>query len=139
MRTWELWGGAISDTDYVPRTGILDAQKEFVEKADLGNKDVVFTNITDKGYRCRMAAWRTGKQLLLQPFFAKADRKFSSKEVLASARIASHRSGNERAVKVAKRSGKIARGALGPENLANLDDLWLCWVFQANFMYKPVL
>ena len=108
-------------------------------EVDEGNKDIKFTNITDKGYRCRMAAWRTGKQLLLQPFFAKADRKFSSKEVLASAKIASHRSGNERAVKVAKRAGKIARGAVGPDSFEDLDDLWLCWGFQANFMYQPVL
>lgn len=86
-----------------------------------------------------MATWRSGKQLLPQPFFAKADRKFSSKEVLSSAKIASHRSGNERAVKVAKQSGKIAHGAVGPESLEDIDDMWLSWGFQANFMHQPVL
>jgi len=123
---------------YVPRSGIFDAQTEFVDEVNVDDSDVKFTNITDKGYRCRMAAWRSGKQQLLQPFFAKADRKFTSKEVLQSATIASHRSGNERAVNVGKRSGKIARGAENHDDLADLDDLWLCWGFQANFMFRPI-
>ena len=90
MGTWELWGGAISDTDYVPKSGLFEEQEKFVEEYDLKYSDVKFTNVADKGYRCRMAAWRSGRQLLLQPFFAKVDKKFSSKEVLHSAKIASH-------------------------------------------------
>ena len=121
MGTWELWGGAISDTDYVSKSGIFDAQTDFVEKHDKADADVKHTNVT-----------------LLQPFFAKADRKFSTREVLHSAKIASHRSGNERAVNVAKRSGKIARGAECHEDLGDIADLWLCWGFQANFMFRPI-
>jgi hypothetical protein len=43
-------------------------------------RELAFTNVLDKGYRCVLAAWRAGGQLLLQPFFAKSDRKFSSNE-----------------------------------------------------------
>jgi hypothetical protein len=63
-----------------------------------------FTNIVDKGYRCGMAAWRAGKQLVLQPVFAKSDTK---QQVHCSANVAADRSGNERAVKMAKHSALI--------------------------------
>ena len=43
----------------------------------------------------------------------------------AGASIAADRVGNERGVNVSKRCG--------------FNDVWLCWSFQANFMYSPVL
>jgi hypothetical protein len=56
-------------------------------------RELAFTNILDKGYRCVLAAWRAGGQLLLQPFFAKSDQKFSNNEVLLSGAVATdHRS-----------------------------------------------
>lgn len=54
-------------------------------------------------------------------------------------RRSTHRSGNERAVNVAKRAGVIQRGAHSTESLDGVADTWLVWGFQANFMYKPVL
>jgi hypothetical protein len=32
---WDLWLGAMSDTEYFERSGILESQKEFQEKFDL--------------------------------------------------------------------------------------------------------
>jgi hypothetical protein len=68
------------------KCGIDEFQKRFVELLDssTGGKNLPFTNILDKGYQSILAAWRTGGQVLLQSFFAKSDRKFSSREVLLS-------------------------------------------------------
>ena len=89
---WDLWLGAMSDTEYFERSSILESQKEFQEKFDLLSVLLSFTNILDKGYCSVLAAWRASGQLLLQPFFAKSDRKFMSKEVLLSAAVATDRS-----------------------------------------------
>ena len=137
MGGWELHLGAISDTAYFENSGLLSEQLEF-QKND-SSSDLSFTNILDKGYRSILAAWRAGGQLLLQPFFAKSDRKFTSKEVLLSAAVASDRSANERAVKRMKCSGMISRGIHQSEGLEMMADLWIAWGFQCNFMYKPVL
>jgi len=93
----------------------------------------------DKGYRCALAAWRGGRQLMLQPDFARSDRRFNSREVLRSGAIASHRSGNERAVNVMKRSARIRRGLEKHQDPAIIADAWLAWGFQVNFMCGPVL
>ena len=135
----DLWLGAVSDTEYFERSGILESQKEFQEKFDLLSVLLSFTNILDKGYCSVLAAWRAGGQLLLQPFFAKSDRKFTSKEVLLSAAVATDRSANERAVRIMKCSGMLRRGIHHRQNLKQVADLWLAWGFQCNFMYKPVL
>ena len=82
----------------------LSTCRAFVERFDKG---IPFTNIVDKGYRCIMAAWRVGKQLFLQPAFARSDRKFNTREVNRSSTVASDRSGNERAINVAKRAGVL--------------------------------
>ena len=49
------------------------------------------------------------------------------------------RSGNERGVNVAKRPGYIRAGFDIKQNPVVFNDVWLCWAFQANFMYEPVL
>jgi hypothetical protein len=59
MGTWELWTGAISDTEYQTRSGVFEFMQWFVDHFDKG---IPFTNIIDKGYRCIMATWRAGKQ-----------------------------------------------------------------------------
>jgi hypothetical protein len=100
--------GAISDMDYFERGGILEEQEEF-QKWDTSSL-LAFINMLDKGYRCNLAAWRKGGQLLLQPVFAKSDRKFNSREVLVSGAVASHQSGNERAVERMKESNFVCRG-----------------------------
>ena len=108
MGTSELpvWAGAISDTEYQTRSGVFEYMymQWFVDHKDKG---IPFTNIVDKGYRCIMAAWRAGKQLFLQPAFARSDRKFNTREVNRSSTVASDRSGNDRAVNVAKRAGVL--------------------------------
>mmetsp|Transcript_42179 Transcript_42179/g.119287 ORF Transcript_42179/g.119287 Transcript_42179/m.119287 type:complete len:88 (+) Transcript_42179:153-416(+) len=86
-----------------------------------------------------MAAWRAGKQLLLQPTFAKSDAKFNSEQVKRSAEVAADRSGNERAVKVAKYSAMIKRGLEENQDPRMLADAWLVFGFQSNFMYKSVM
>jgi hypothetical protein len=51
LGTWSLWAGAISDTDYMHSSGILEAQREFVE-ACKAHPNQPFTITSDKGYRC---------------------------------------------------------------------------------------
>ena len=138
MGTWELWAGCISDSDYQVRAGVLVALEQFVKECSL-HSDIPFTLILDKGYRIVLAAWRAGRQLTLQPDFAKSDRRFTSREVLRSAAVASDRSGNERAVNVAKRAGRISRGLQPHQQPRIIADSWSAWGFQANFMYKRVL
>ena len=65
-------------------------------------------------------------------------RKFSTKETLRAASVAADRSGNERAVRVAKMSAYIKRGTALHKNVDRLCDVWLAWSWQANFMFKPV-
>ena len=116
MGDYELWLGAISDTEYFELSGLLKEQEQF-QSWDNATHEILFTNILEEGYRSILTAWRSGGQLLLQPFFAKSDEKFASREVLLSAAVASNRSGNERAVNV------IKRGALGEKinQTKNLD------------------
>jgi hypothetical protein len=135
---WELWLGAVSDSDYQEKSGLLQFQHAFQQEGD-PTSNLFFTNILDKGYGCILAAWRSGGQLLLQPFFARSNRKFSSREVLLSGAVASDRSGNERAVNRLKCSNMIARGIHQTQDLPRFADLWIAWGFQCNFMFKPVL
>ena len=130
--------GGISDTEYMSRSGVFSYQERFV-KACSAFSNIKFTSIVDKGYRCVLAAWRAGRQLLLQPAFARSDRKFNSDEVLTSAAVASDRSANERAVNVAKRAGFLSRGVDSAQDVGTVADVWLAWSFQCNFMFKPVL
>jgi hypothetical protein len=136
LGTWELWAGAISDTEHQTRSGVFEYMQCFVDDFDKG---IPFTNIVDKRYCCIMAAWRVGKQLFLQPAFAGSDRKFNTREVNRSSTVASDRSGNERAVNVAKRADVLKRGLRPNESPEVIADAWLAWGFQATFMYKPVL
>jgi len=134
-----LWTGAVSDTQYLEECGILEEQRLYAEMDTASGEDVIpFTNITDKGYRCVMAAWKNG-QFLLQPTFHRSDQKIGSKGLLTSATIASDRGGNERAVRVCKYSNLIKRGLQKNGDPAIFNEYWLTWSFQANFMYRPVL
>lgn len=75
----------------------------------------------------------------MQPVFAKSDEKFRSDDMLASASVAADRSGNERGVNRCKYSGWIKRGLRPNSCPKRLDNVWLAWSFQTNFMYEPVL
>ena len=134
MGTHELYPGAMSDSKYLNETGIFDEQAEF-QKADGGTP---FINEVDRGFRSCLAAWRKG-QFILQPNFMKSDGKFTTGEVLRSASIAADRSGNERAVRVAKMSAYVKRGLTTHNDHERLADVWLAWSFQANFMFRSVV
>lgn len=138
MGTFELWVGAVTDSDYFERSGILTQQKNYIPMYDSENKHINWMNILDKGYRVTSAAWRAGGQFILQPSFAKSDKKFSTLETLRSAAIAADRAANERAVRLSKMSGQLKAGITGNKSLERLSDVWLTWSFQCNFLYKPV-
>ena len=59
--------------------------------------------------------------------------------MLAAASEAADRSGNERAVKLAKKSGLLKRGLKPRASPIRLNNAWMSWSFQVNFMYAPVL
>lgn len=135
----DLWLGAVSDSDYNRRAGYLDKQTEF-QSVDLVEGEIVpFLNIYDKGYRAKMAALRNGKQLVLQPDWAKSDEKFNRIQTISSASVASDRGGNERSVNVCKRAGFIRRGFKHNMCPINFNTAWKTWAFQSNFMFKPIL
>jgi hypothetical protein len=134
LGTWEFFPGAMSDSKYMNETGILEMQKTFADN----DGGLPFTNILDRGYRSTRAAWRQG-QFVLQPTFAKSDKKFSTRDVLRAASVAADRSGNERAVRVSKMSAYVKRGTAQHKNMVRLCDAWLAWSFQSNFMFEPIL
>lgn len=138
LGTFDLWVGAVSDTEYMKRSGILTQQQEFLDN-ESDNKNINWINILDKGYRVGAAAWQAGGQLVLQPSFAKAEQKFSSHETIRSAGIAADRSANERAVNRCKGCGYLQSGIKTSTDYTRISNVWLAWSFQANFMYKPVL
>ena len=133
---YEIFPGAISDTDYLDQSLILDEQKVFQEN----DGGVPFYNILDRGYRSTQAAWRRG-QFVLQPTFVKSDRKFNTEETIQSSRIAADRSGNERAVRLCKTCNFLRNAEKGfkMKEVNRLCDVWLAHSFQINFMYKSVM
>ena len=59
-------------------------------------------------------------------------------ETSPNASVVANRHGNERGVNVSKRCG-YNKGFLPEMDACTFNDVWLCWSFQANFMYSPVL
>jgi hypothetical protein len=139
MGTEELFVGGISDTDYVLKAKILEKQQTYMEQPFAGDKSINWIIVCDKGFRISTTAIRTGGQVVIQPCFAKSDEKFEDTETLLGAAIASDRSGNERAVRVMKLSKFIKSGLQPNESAERLSDVWLCWGFMSNFVYKSVL
>ena len=128
----------MSDSNYHSNADYLEAQEEF-QKVDLvHDESVKFMNILDIGYRAR-AVNEAHNQLTAQPVFAKSDQRFKGRDTLYSSSVASDRGGNEQTVNVSKRCGIIARGFQPGTDPSMFNDVWLCWMFQANFMYCPVL
>ena len=134
-----LWVGATSDTHYQEHTHIFERQEQFAQNDLVEGEIIPFTAVLDKGYRVNLPAWRAGKQQIHQPIFAKSDRKFRGRETIKSADIATDRSGNERAVNRCKESGFIKRGIPKNGSPKLMDDVWLAWSYQTNFMFEPVL
>jgi hypothetical protein len=138
MGTYDLWMGAVSDSDYFTRSGILQEQQSFLLTYDKHNEEITWVKVLDKqGYRVGDAAWRVAGQFVLKPSFGKYDKKFNTFQTVRSA-VASDRGGNERAVRLSKLSGYFGNGVKPNVSLDSLADVWLCWSFCCNFMYKPV-
>jgi hypothetical protein len=79
-----------------------------------------------------------GKQLVVQPTFSKNEERFRAYDTLRSAAIAAVRAGNEWSVRYAKQSKLIKNGLKPNDNCTRLCDIWICWGFQVNFMFRPV-
>jgi hypothetical protein len=124
------------DTKNLSESGILELQQNFVENDD--TSDLTFTNIVSKGYHCVIAGLMKG-QYLLQPMFARSDHHLTTEDILTLTAIAKDRARNECTVNTCKQSGVIKCGLLHHGSPAALDDTWLAWSFQANFMFCPVL
>ena len=60
-------------------------------------------------------------------------------QVLTSADIATDRGANERAVRLSKQSGYINRGIQPAGSPLRMDNAWISWSFQCNFMFENVL
>jgi hypothetical protein len=83
-------------------------------------------------------AWHAGQQMVLQPSFAKAHKKFNTYETLYSGAIAHDRLANARAVRLSKASLFLSDGLMQNEDHVCWCNVWLSWGFQINFMYRPV-
>ena len=75
----------------------------------------------------------------MQPVFSESDKKFTPMQVVYSAKVATDRSGNERAVHYSKLSEHLKAGLPTHGSPVLFDNLWLAWNFQVNFMYKRVI
>lgn len=137
--THDLFPGAISDTNYMIKSGAIKLHDKYLQKYDSDNKEIKFHILMDKGYRITYQAHEEGGQMVIQPNFAKSDERFSAFQTMRSAAVATDRSGNERAVKYMKHCEYISSGLKAGEDSRRLADVWLCWGFQQNFLYKPVL
>ena len=140
--------GRISDTEYHKVSGYLEDQRDF-QNADLvtvlpetpeDTEVILWSNVLDKGYQYRAATWRCGKQRTFQPVFGNSDQNFKDRDTIMSGSMNSKRSGNEWGVNISKRPGCIKEGFkvnMDPHVVFN--DVWLCWAFQANFIYYPAV
>ena len=129
--------GAITDTDYIKQSTILEKQQQFSTEYD-NNVDVPWYNVLDRGYRVTHETWKVGKQHVYQPTFASGTKRFTGSETLRSGATAAVRSGNERAVNIIKHSHYLSNGLRPFESVNDLCNVWLSWGFQVNFMYEGV-
>ena len=136
--THDLWMGAVTDSEYLTRSGILQEQMDFVEDEDGLFPEIPFTNITDKGFRITAEAFNHGNQLVLQPPFMRSDRRFLGEQTVEAAAIATIRSANERAVNRIKQCHFVKQGLLESENVERVSAVFLTFGFQCNFMFQPV-
>ena len=130
--------GAISDSDYITKSKILESQQQFSTNYDSSSVNVPWYNVLDRGYRVTHEAWKVGKQHVYQPTFANGTKRFTGSQTIRSGATAAVRSGNERAVNIIKNSHYLRNGLRPFESVVDLCDVWLAWGFQVNFMYKGV-
>ena len=69
----------------------------------------------------------------------RSDRRFRGTATIFAGTVARDRSGNERGVRVVKRSGMFHRGFKPGMDAERFQNAWRVWAFRANFMYLPVL
>ena len=133
-----LTTGACPDSLHIKIVKTLEQQEEF-QKYYLDGTEIkrMFINTFDKGYRLSIEAAHLN-QVCLQPHFAKSDSQFSRHKLLSSGAVSYLRSGNERNVKQMKRL-RIAQQGIPSVNfdLTRLDNIWIAWGFQVNFMHQP--
>ena len=134
-----LWGGGVSDSQYNKKEGYLEAQAKFVETDLVDGKKLTFVNILDRGYRAKRDAWEAGMQLAVQPPSARSDRRFRGTTTIFAGTVAHDRSGNERGVRVVKRSGLFHRGFKPGMDAERFQNAWRVSAYRANFIYKSVL
>jgi hypothetical protein len=134
--TSELFVRAISDTDYFQKAKILETQQSYLTTHD--NNNISWTIVCDQGFLITLAAFRCGGQIVIQPTFSRGySERFTDIETLFTGGVARDRSGNERAVRNMKLSGYITDCLLPNESVDRMADVWLCWGFQTNFLYRP--
>ena len=85
------WPGGVSDSVYNEKAKYLDEQHHFQQTDLVVSGEVIpFKNVYDKGYSgAKLAAWRSGHQLVLRPAFKTSDRRFTTFELISSASVAS--------------------------------------------------
>ena len=133
----KMWTGAVEDGTYHAKAGYMEAQKRFQEADLVDGKVIKFHNILDRGYRGNVSAFRND-QLCLQPPSSRSDRRFTGRQTIFAGAVARDRGGNERGVRVMKRSGLFSKGFQVGMSPQRFSDALLAWGFQANFMYKRV-
>jgi hypothetical protein len=131
--------GSVSDTKYMIKSEAFECQQRFIEDRDPLFSHIPWLNMLDKGY-CIIGghAFQNGRQLIVQPNFAKSDQRFNSYQTLRSTSIAKIRAGNERVVRKVKNCKYISSGLKSNENVTRMCDVWLCWGYHVNFMFRPV-
>ena len=126
-------------SDYHKKAGYLEEYKRHQERDLVMRAVVEFLNLLDGGFRGKMASWKCGQQVVLQPPSTKSDRRFTGSETVFAGSVAHGRGGNERAVQVCKLNGLTNRGLLPQMSATRLNNAWRAFGFRANFMYGPVL
>ena len=134
-----LWTSGISDSQYQEDSRIFNEQDKFCEKDLVNGEKVPCSNVMDKGYRCGLKAHRTGKQKIHQPTFKRSGKLFSANDTIESAHTATNRSGNKSAIYNEKDSGYIQQVLTKTSSVSIINDVWMAWGFQDNFMYQPIL
>ena len=139
MGNEDWWGGGVSDSDYNNNSGYLEEQIRFQESDYVDGLIIKFLNILDRGYCGKWAAWKCGRQVALQPPSSKSDQRFTGKQTRFAGSVARDIGGNERAVRICKRSGLFQWGFQTGMSATRLNNAWRAFGFRANFMYEPVL
>ena len=134
-----MWCGAVGDSVYHSDAGYLEEQRKFQESDLVDGQVIRFVNLLDRGFRGKMASWKSGHQVALQPPSAKSDRRFTGRQTIFAGNVTHGRGGNRRAVRVCKRCGLAKRGFLPNMSATRLNNARRAFGFWANLMYEPVL